>query len=618
MNFTEHRITLDIHKTASPVSVSVKKGDTGRKLLIQLTERGYPYHISEDCYAVFTGKKPDGKVVFNECSIEDCVIAYHFTEQTVAVAGLMECEIILYGSGGQQLTSACFSIIVEETIYDTETEIESTNEYNALADLIGKTQKLFSYGPVAQAVVRDTDGTLISVTDASNQALQGLRIFGKSTQAGTPTPDSPAEIVNVGAADGEIVLLIAGKNLFANSEMHAVDATGTEVNNGAARRTPYIPVRPGQKLTFSKSEVLPADSQPNGMLRMYDKNRKYVSSITALGYAELEKVVTIPSNIYFVRFVQYGFTYVDGLEVQIEIATEATEYDGNKGQVLAIATPDGLRGLPVTSGGNYTDADGQEWICDEVDLARGVYIQRIEKAVLAGDSADAYTLNSVYGDAIRFDVKGVRTYARSDIILCTHLPAGSVGTNNVEICNIHGIIGYPIIQILSSRLESADASGLQKYLAENPITIFYVLDNPIETKLTDAQIAAYAALRPYKPSTTIYTGAGAYMAAAYVADTKTYIDRGASGSAASIGEVTLLAADWKGDASPYAQVVEIRGVTECSQVDLTPSVEQLSIFYNKDLAFVTENEDGVVTVYAIGQKPENDYTIQVTITEVYV
>ena len=88
--------------------------------------------------------------------------------------------------------------------------------------------------------------------------------------------------------------------------------------------------------------------------------------------------------------------------------------------------------------------------------------------------------------------------------------------------------------------------------------------------------------------------------------------------AAKIGEVTLLASAWVGKEDPYSQVVAIDGVTENSQVDLTPSVEQLAIFHDKDLAFVTENEDGVVTVYAIGQKPENDYKIQVTITEVAV
>lgn len=91
-----------------------------------------------------------------------------------------------------------------------------------------------------------------------------------------------------------------------------------------------------------------------------------------------------------------------------------------------------------------------------------------------------------------------------------------------------------------------------------------------------------------------------------------------AGFRARIGYVTLLADKWVGENSPYSQVVAVDGVTENSQVDLTPSVEQLSIFHNKDLAFVTENEDGVVTVYAIGQKPENDYNIQVTITEVII
>lgn len=85
-----------------------------------------------------------------------------------------------------------------------------------------------------------------------------------------------------------------------------------------------------------------------------------------------------------------------------------------------------------------------------------------------------------------------------------------------------------------------------------------------------------------------------------------------------VSEVTLLSAKWVGSENLYSQVVQIDGITENSQVDLTPSVEQLVVFYEKDLTFVTENEGGVVTVYAIGQKPENDYTIQVTITEVFV
>lgn len=87
---------------------------------------------------------------------------------------------------------------------------------------------------------------------------------------------------------------------------------------------------------------------------------------------------------------------------------------------------------------------------------------------------------------------------------------------------------------------------------------------------------------------------------------------------AKIGTVTLYASAWEGTNNLYSQVVSIDGVTENSQVDLTPGVDQLAIFYDKDLSFVTENVGGVVTVYAIGQKPANDYTIQVTITEVDV
>lgn len=89
-------------------------------------------------------------------------------------------------------------------------------------------------------------------------------------------------------------------------------------------------------------------------------------------------------------------------------------------------------------------------------------------------------------------------------------------------------------------------------------------------------------------------------------------------SPASIGVVELFADKWVGANNLHSQVVSIEGVTEYSQVDLTPSVEQLVVFYEKDLTFVTENEGGVVTVYAIGQKPTNDYVVQVTITEVNI
>lgn len=70
----------------------------------------------------------------------------------------------------------------------------------------------------------------------------------------------------------------------------------------------------------------------------------------------------------------------------------------------------------------------------------------------------------------------------------------------------------------------------------------------------------------------------------------------------------------------YGQVVTVANatITPYSKVDLQISSEQMVVFYEKSLAFVAENDNGVVTVYCIGSIPENDYTIQATITEVVI
>lgn len=96
-----------------------------------------------------------------------------------------------------------------------------------------------------------------------------------------------------------------------------------------------------------------------------------------------------------------------------------------------------------------------------------------------------------------------------------------------------------------------------------------------------------------------------------------YVNGGVAVSS-RIVNVTLTSAKWEGADSLYSQVVTIDGITEYSKVDLLPSVEQLAIFHNKDVTFVTENDDGVVTAYAIGDKPLLDYTMQAQITEVAV
>ena len=80
--------------------------------------------------------------------------------------------------------------------------------------------------------------------------------------------------------------------------------------------------------------------------------------------------------------------------------------------------------------------------------------------------------------------------------------------------------------------------------------------------------------------------------------------------------INLPASNWVGEGNNYSQVVSIADITEYSKVDLQPTAEQLVIFHEKDITFVAENEDGIVTIYCIGQKPTLDYDIQATVTEI--
>ena len=283
-------------------------------------------------------------------------------------------------------------------------------------------------------------------------------------------------------------------------------------------------------------------------------------------------------------------------------------------QSMTVATPNGLPGIPVTSGGNYTDANGQKWICDEIDFARGVYIKRVAKKVFDGTETGWQQINNQR--TFRIAWNGVNGGWVGNKFIASHFVCDSDKAFN-------GKSGYLAIDTNGLCYFSYDKATLAEFkdwLAVNNITVLCQQASPIETPLSAEELAAYAALHTYRGNTTVSNDAGAYMDLAYTMDAKKYIDSlfvsGGVGSAAWLSTVTLLASAWKGSDSLYSQVVTIPGITEYSKVDLLPSVEQLAIFHNKDVAFATENEDGVVTVYAIGDKPTNDYTMQVSITEV--
>ena len=144
MTNSYYKISLDIHDHGSHVSLKAKRGDTGRILYITLMDGRNPYYITDDCYAVFTAKKADGNILYNECSIIGNVIHYAFTPQTTSSVGQADCEIKLYGADNKLITSARFALMVEDTVYNEGDEIEPMREVTALTALISEATTLIN------------------------------------------------------------------------------------------------------------------------------------------------------------------------------------------------------------------------------------------------------------------------------------------------------------------------------------------------------------------------------------------------------------------------------------------------------------------------------------------
>lgn len=122
MNYSNYRFTLDMQSNISQVSLPVRLLDTSRRLYISLTDGGSPYTIANGCRAVFYARKADGHPIMNDCIIEkNTLIRYDLTQQTTTCAGVVDCEVRLYGADGNLITSPRFIMVVDErVVYDDD------------------------------------------------------------------------------------------------------------------------------------------------------------------------------------------------------------------------------------------------------------------------------------------------------------------------------------------------------------------------------------------------------------------------------------------------------------------------------------------------------------------
>ena len=173
-----------------------------------------------------------------------------------------------------------------------------------------------------------------------------------------------------------------------------------------------------------------------------------------------------------------------------------------------------LPGIPVTSGGNYTDSDGQQWICDEIDFERGVYVQRVFGQTITdfskagvSDPVDGYTEGSL----------NLGTTLAANTGICDRFAYAQSGyRNRFAVLSTGGL--YFMIEGEYTR------DQWRSEMSKLSPTVALPLATPIETPLSETEIAAYRALHSNYPNTTILNDAGAHMVVKYAADTKLYID----------------------------------------------------------------------------------------------
>ena len=213
-------------------------------------------------------------------------------------------------------------------------------------------------------------GNPLSVDDAFPAPLCGLTVYGKSTQDGTPTPDAPVPIVSAGES-GSVAVKVTGKNLlnpslFQNNKYQNFNAETGYYEIDSSNDYWITGIQPCLPSTTYHFNVYTEGGC------FYDEKKNVI------GIAGFEFTVKTPAKCayYCVNFSLVRLPY--GSPVIATVSEPAT-YSPYREQLLTLPTPNGLPGIPVTSGGNYTDPQGQQWVCDEVDLERGVRVQRIDK-----------------------------------------------------------------------------------------------------------------------------------------------------------------------------------------------------------------------------------------------
>lgn len=367
----------------------------------------------------------------------------------------------------------------------------------------------------------------------------------------SPSPDYPQQIVSAGNS-GNIEVNVRGKNL--------VDVYGYSANG--------IPSPKAERILFNTYGTTLSTTEKTDKLIVHQEIidgasiNSYTSGYFCIGInrkLENDKDYIITFNINVIQnpfsvstiFVLFNGIEADKAEVigdkvtvkvsckedgerqyvevrncgmSLEISNfMITEKDENtiyepyyEPQTISISTPTGLPAIPVDSDGNYTDANGQQWISDYVDLKRGKYVQRVWQKTFDGSESWGTYITTGYYLA---DILPEKMCNRE--MLCNQLRRGDGGIASdiiiVGAFKANSTIYIENCTLRDNTLVDKGLSNWKTHLAEHPLVIMTYLDEPIERDLTPEEIQAYKNLVTYAGTTIVENDAECYMECTYKA-----------------------------------------------------------------------------------------------------
>jgi hypothetical protein len=354
---------------------------------------------------------------------------------------------------------------------------------------------------MAPPIVETATGSAIAIRDSADRKLRGLTLYGKSTQDGTPTPEAPVEIESV----ENPTVRVWGKNLC------SINSASFE----QSKRYQLDTIIPAGSYFFSCVAESNDTDADYCLVGFYQGDSRVIS-------ISVERGKRVARQIELTDYVDSVHLYAATMHSEgvgdtavfsdIIVATSEGDYEPYK-KVQTLPVTRTLPGIPVTSGGNYTDENGQQWVCDEVDFGRGVYVQRL------GDEIKTITFEQEDSIGRFVSTKVFDYYYKSGInpCLCNIAEWSSTATLDKHCCVGASRFYY--------KDENKTLDEINVLFSDKPVRVVGILGTPLETALTAEELAAYASLRSNYPNTSVLNDGGAGMTVAYVADTKLYIDK---------------------------------------------------------------------------------------------